>query len=138
MVFIWLRTPRDSLLVRHQRREMNAWSEKERRMCRFLSYCYAFVPSRLIASFDLPVLMKIYKILVEYLSAGERKQRKGVWDGRSPRYIFLSVRSTFHFDSAQHLGRSPSIGESEAWKRKRQMRRFPLERSSGSYRSRSR
>lgn len=27
--------------------------------------------------------------------------------------ITLSVRSTFHFDSAQHLGRSPSIGQSK-------------------------
>lgn len=43
--------------------------------------------------------------------------------------ITLSVRSTFHFDSAQHLGRS--IEESKTWKRKRQMRRFPLERSFG-------
>lgn len=103
-MFILLRTvytPRDSLPVRRQKMEINAWNEKECGMFRFsfvlsyASFLRSFAIYRFLRFSSLLFVNENLQIFIEYLSAGGRKQ-----SNEFGLVITLSVRSTFHFDSA--------------------------------------
>lgn len=81
--------------------EINAWNEKECGMFRFsfvlsyASFLRSFAIYRSLRFSSLLFVNENLQIFIEYLSAGGRKQ-----SNEFGLVITLSVRSTFHFDSA--------------------------------------
>lgn len=110
-MFIWLRTvytPRDSLPVRRQRMEINAWNEKECGMFPFsfvlsyASFLRSFAIYRSLRFSSLLFVNENLQIFIEYLSASGRKQSNDrVWNGPPPRYNFIgSLHFPFWFRTA--------------------------------------